>query len=169
MQIELSLSYPYKIIFALTASVLLAVSASAANVKLQITATQPGLTNPVCVRAIIKKSNGSFVSGEWGNSSYPSVPLNGVALEPGSILSIPRGTTQITVGKGPDFLPQTITTNLNTGGQTYSINFVLQPALDLYGKGWRGGDTHIHYFHGEYETNRSPSNAWAMCAAATVS
>jgi hypothetical protein len=138
----------------------------AANVNLKINAIQPGVSGAVCVRAIIKKSDGSYVSGEWGNSSWPVVTLRGKAVGPTTVLSIPTGATQITVGKGPDYIPQTITTNLANAGQTYTVNFSLQPALDLFGKGWRAGDAHVHFYHGEFETNRTPQDAWTMCAAA---
>ncbi len=144
---------------------LLCDSANAANCNLKIVATRAGDGNPVCVRAIIKKSDGSYVSGEWGDSSWPPVAMRGKALSSTNVVVVPTGSTQITVGKGPDYLPQTITSNLVTAGQTYTINFVLQPQLDLYNKGWRGGDAHVHFNHGEYEIARTPQEAFTTCAA----
>ncbi len=133
--------------------------------NLKIVATQPGISGPVCVRAIIKQSDGSYISGEWGASTWPAATFRGKALSPTNVVSILTGTTTITVGKGPDYLPVTITTNLANAGQTYTINVALQPCLDLYSKGWRGGDAHVHFFHGEGEINRSPEEAWKLCAA----
>ena len=140
--------------------------ASAAQLtSLRIVATLTGNTNPVCVRAIIKKSDGTYVTGEWGNSSWPAVTLRGKAVGPDTIITIPTGTTQITVGKGPDYLPQTLTTNLPNSIQTNVITFALQPQMYLYNKGWRAGDAHTHYFHGEGEILRSPQDCFVMAAA----
>ena len=41
--------------------------ARAATAGLKINATQPGVMGPVCVRAIIRQADGSYVAGEWGN------------------------------------------------------------------------------------------------------
>ncbi|MDB6024543.1 MAG: hypothetical protein JWM68_766 [Verrucomicrobiales bacterium] len=137
----------------------------AANVNLKIVALRAGNPNPVCVRAIIKKFDGTYVSGEWGDSSWPVVAMRGRALSSTNILSVPTGITQITVGKGPDYLPQTVTTNLATAGQTYTISFTLQPQLDLATRGWSGGDAHVHFNHGEHEIERTPQDAFTVCAA----
>jgi len=139
------------------------VEADAASLK--INATQPGVSGAVCVRAIIRKSDGSYLSGEWGNPSWPPIAMRGKAMAPQTVVQVPTGVTQITIGKGPDYGPITITTNLANDAQTYTINVILQPALDLYGRGWRGGDAHVHYIHGEDEVRRTPQEAWAMCAA----
>ena len=140
---------------------------SVANVR--IVASAAGSTNAVCVRVIIKQSNGAYVSGEWGAAGWPSVTFRGKALSPTNIVSVPTGITTITVGKGPDYLPVTIVTNLATGGQTYTINVTLQPCLDLYGKGWRAGDAHVHFMHGENEIQPTPDEAWRLCAAGGLS
>lgn len=144
---------------------LLTAQVEAATTYFKITATQPGVSGPVCVRAIIKQSNGSYVSGEWGSSSWPSVTLYGKAVNPTNVIAVPTGVTQITVGKGPDYLPQTITTNLSQANVTNTINISLQPQLDLFDRGWRGGDAHLHYYHGENETSHSPQEVFTMCAA----
>ncbi len=90
--------------------------------------------------------------------------IRGVAMGPDTIIQVPTGTTTITVGKGPDYFPQTIVTNLSSAG-TYTINFNLRPVLNLYGQGWRAGEAHAHYIHGENEIIRTPTNAWAIAAA----
>jgi hypothetical protein len=137
----------------------------AATTYLKIAATQPGVSGLVCVRVIIKQSDGNYVSGEWGSSSWPSVTLRGKAINPTNAVAIPTGTTQITIGKGPDYLPQTITTNLSQANVTNTIRITLQPQLDLYNRGWRGGDAHLHFYHGENELSRSPQDAFSACAA----
>jgi hypothetical protein len=135
-----------------------------ANVSLKINATQPGVSGSVAVRAIIKKSDGSYVSGEWDNFGYP-VEMRGKAFAPSTVIEVPSGVTEITIGKGPDYLPQTIVTNLAVAGQIYTIRATLQPVFDLYRKGWRGGDAHVHYNHGENQISRTPDEAFALLAA----
>src|SRR5947209_11053711 len=125
--------------------------ANAATAGLAINATQPGVSGPVCVRAIIRQSDGSYVSGEWGNPLWPVITMRGKAMGPTNVIQVPTGLTQITIGKGPDYLPLTISTNLAIAGQTYTLNVVLQPVLDLYNRGWRAGDAHAHFIHGEAE------------------
>src|SRR3954468_20498688 len=93
----------------------------AANVSLKINATVPGISGAVCVRAIVQKSDGSFVSGEWDNDSYP-VTMRGKAFGPDTVVEIPSGQAIITVGKGPDYFPQTITNNFDTPGKIYTVN-----------------------------------------------
>jgi len=139
--------------------------AQAATAGLQINATQPGVAGPVCVRAIIQKSDGSYVPGEWGNPTWPAITMRGKAMGPTNVIQVPTGVTQVTIGKGPDYLPQTITTNLSVAGQTYVINVALQPVLDLYNQGWRAGDAHAHFIHGEGEVIRTPQDAFTMSAA----
>ncbi len=143
----------------------LAIQNSPASVNLKINATAPGISGPVSVRAIIRQSNGSYVSGEWGSPGWPPITMRGKAMAPDTIVQVPTGQTTITVGKGPDFYPQTITTNLANDGQTYTINFSLKPVLNLYAQGWRGGEAHAHFFHGEGEISRTPTNTWAMASA----
>ena len=123
----------------------------AATTYLKIAATQPGVSGLVCVRAIIKQSDGTYVSGEWGNSSWPSVALQGKAMHPTNAIAILTGATQVTIGKGPDYLPQTITTNLSQANVTNVLTVSLQSQLDLYDRGWRVGDAHMHFDHGENE------------------
>ncbi|MDB6058421.1 MAG: hypothetical protein JWO95_2265, partial [Verrucomicrobiales bacterium] len=118
-----------------------------------------------CVRAIIKQSDGTYVSGEWGSSSWPVVTIRGKAVNPTNAIAVLTGTTQITIGKGPDYLPQTITTNLSQANVTNTINVTLQPQLDFFSRGWRGGDAHLHYYHGENEVTHTPSEVFTMCAA----
>src|SRR5437667_6241946 len=151
--------------FCCLAAALAGQQAQAATAGLKINATQPGVTGPVCVRAIIQQADGSYVAGEWGNPSWPAITMRGKAMGPASVVQVPTGITQITVGKGPDYLPQTITTNLAVAGQTYTINVTLQPALDLYNRGWRAGDAHAHFIHGEGEVFRTPQDAFTMSAA----
>lgn len=136
----------------------------AATAFLKINATQPGVSGPVCVRAIIRQSNGAYVEGEWDNSGYPA-DMRGKAFSPSTVVEIQTGETQITIGKGPDYLPQTIVRNFDVAGQTYTVNVTLQPVFDLFRKGWRGGDAHVHYNHGEGQISRSPDEAFAMLAA----
>src|SRR2546426_6808889 len=139
--------------------------ARAATAGLQINATQPGVTGPVCVRAIIRQADGSYVAGEWGNPSWPAITMRGKAMGPATVVQVPTGVTQITIGKGPDYLHQTTTTNLAVAGQTYTINVTLQPVWNLYNRGWRAGDAHAHFIHGEGEVFRTPQDAFTMCAA----
>ena len=136
---------------------------------LKIHANQPGFPRPVAVRAIVLKADGNYVSGEWGPSDWPAVMLRGKAVTPEMVLEVPPGETTITVGKGPDYVPQTITTNLAEAGKTYVISVDLQPALNLYEKGWRGGDAHLHFFHGDDQISRTPEEAYAVCAAGGMS
>ncbi|MGZ5545014.1 MAG: hypothetical protein ACXWIU_10095, partial [Limisphaerales bacterium] len=68
----------------------------AATTYFKIAATQPGVSGLVCVRAIIKQSDGNYVAGEWGNSSWPSVTIRGKAINPTNVIAVPTGTTQIT-------------------------------------------------------------------------
>ena len=104
---------------------------SAGTAYLKIAATVPGSANLVCVRAIVKQSDGSYFPGEWGGSSWPAVAFQGKAVSPSDALAVPTGNTQVTVGKGPDYLPQTVTANLLQDGQTYTLSFALQPQLGL--------------------------------------
>jgi hypothetical protein len=133
-----------------------------AQVQLQIRATLPGIATPVCVRAEILKSDGEYLEGEWLTSGYPFVELHGKAMAPDTSIEIPAGVTRITVGKGPDYIPQTIITNLT---QDTIIELELEPVFDLYGRGWRAADLHVHHIHGEAEIIRTPQEAWTICAA----
>src|ERR1043166_8560475 len=72
-------------------------AADAATAGLQINATQPGVSGPVCVRAIIRQSDGSYVSGEWGNPSWPAITMRGKAIGPTNVVQVPTGVTQITI------------------------------------------------------------------------
>lgn len=132
---------------------------------LRIEARQPGWPEPVCARAIIQMSNGEIVEGEWGDAIWPPVSLRGKAVAPGALIEAPLGETVIRVGKGPDFLPVTIRTNLSEAGEVYTIPVELEPQLGLYKRGWRAGDAHIHFFHGDDQISRTPEEAWAICAA----
>lgn len=138
--------------------------AAASHAFLKIRAVQPGV-GPVAVRAIIQTSDGNYIPGEWGHSDWPAVELRGKAVSPESIVEVPIGTTRITVGKGPDYYPITVTTNLLEADETYTVRFDLKPVLDLFGKGWRAGDAHMHFFHGDDQVSRSPEEAYAICAA----
>lgn len=132
---------------------------------LKIRATQPGYAEPVAVRAIIQKADGSYVPGEWGASEWPAVMLRGKAMTPETVVEVSIGETKIRIGKGPDYIPRSITTNLTEAGKTYVIPVTLQPVLDLYGKGWRAGDAHVHFFHGDNQISRQPEEAYGICAA----
>jgi hypothetical protein len=134
-------------------------------VGLRIRATQTGVTNPVCVRAIIVKSDGTYVDGEWLDPGYPPITMRGKAMTPDTVVQVPTGVTRITIGKGPDYIPQTITTNLTSALSLYTLNVALQPALDFYSRGWRAAEMHLHYIHGDNEILRAPQDAWAICAA----
>src|SRR5438093_12271570 len=90
----------------------------AATAGLKVNAIQPGVAGPVCVRAIIRQSDGAYLPGEWGNPSWPVITMRGKAMGPSTVVQVPIGTTQITIGKGPDYIPQTIVTNLAVAGQT---------------------------------------------------
>jgi hypothetical protein len=136
----------------------------AQDATIRIHATQPGISGPVTVRAIIRKSDGGNVQGEWGESTWPRVAFTGKAMTPTTLVQVPPGTTQITIGKGPDYLPRTITTNLAPGG-TYTIAAPLVPVLNLYGRGWRPGEIHAHFMHGERQINRTLEDIFAMSAA----
>src|SRR5215469_12461912 len=81
-------------------------------VNLSLNVTQPGVTNPVCVRAIILQSDATYLDDAWFPPTFPVVAMHGKAMAPGVSVQVPAGVTTITVGKGPDYLPQTITTNL---------------------------------------------------------
>jgi hypothetical protein len=153
----------------LASILLLASTAYSATTYLKIAATQPGVPGLVCVRAIIKQSDGTYVPGEWGNSSWPVVTIYGKAVGPTNVIAVPTGNTQITIGKGPDCLPQTIVTNLSQANVTNTITVSLQPQLDLFNRGWRGGDAHLHFSHGEHEITRTPQDAFTMCAAGGMS
>src|SRR2546422_9017375 len=87
-------------------------AARAATAGLKINATQPGVSGPVCVRAIIRQADGSYLPGEWGNPSWPAITMRGKAVGPSTVIQVPVGMTQITIGKGPDYVPATISTNL---------------------------------------------------------
>jgi hypothetical protein len=132
-----------------------------AQVNLTIRARQPGVAQPVCVRAEILKSDGTYLEGEWLTPSYPVVQLHGKAMSPGTPVQVPSGLTRITIGRGPDYKPLTITTNL-TGDTTLDVT--LQPVFDLYNRGWRSSEMHLHYLHGENEIIRTPQQAWAICS-----
>lgn len=132
---------------------------------LKVNATVPGVGTPVAVRAIIRQSNGAVYPGEWGDSSWPNVSLRGKALGPANTVHVVPGTTTVTIGKGPDYFPQTVTMNL-PAGQTTTIHVALQPVLNLLGNGWRAGDIHTHYNHGEGEVLRPPQQIHNIAAAA---
>ncbi|HXT41018.1 MAG TPA: CehA/McbA family metallohydrolase [Candidatus Angelobacter sp.] len=134
-------------------------------VNLSLNVTQPGVPNSVCVRAIILKSDGTYLDDAWFPTTYPSVVMHGKAMAPGVSVQVPAGMTRIIVGKGPDYVPNTITTNLGLTGSSCTINVALQPALNLYEQGWRSAEMHVHYNHGEHEISRLPSQVWAICAA----
>ena len=140
-------------------------SLKAATAFLKIVATQPGVEGPVAIRAVIQQPDGTIVPGEWGDSQWPVVAIRGKAIAPETTLELPLGTSTLTIGKGPDFFPQTLTVDLSEEGKTYALNVPLQPVLDLYTKGWRGGDAHVHFFHGDNQVARTPEEAYAICGA----
>src|SRR5262249_57658395 len=98
------------------------------TVNLSLNVTQPGVTNPVCVRAIIQQSDGTYLDDAWFPTTYPAVVMHGKAMAPGASVPVLAGVTRITVGKGPDYIPQTIVTNLVSSA---TINLPLHPPLDL--------------------------------------
>src|SRR6478672_7027031 len=104
-----------------------------AQVNLTIRARQPGVAQPVCVRAEILKSDGTYLEGEWLTPSYPVVQLHGKAMSPGTPVQVPSGLTRITIGRGPDYKPLMITTNLTVDT---TLDVTLQPVFDLYNRGW---------------------------------
>lgn len=124
-------------------------------VNLSLNVNQPGVTNPVCVRAIIQQSDGTYLDDAWFPTSYPAVVMHGKAMAPGVSVQVPAGVTRITAGKGPDYIPQTITTNLT--GSSCTINVTLQPVFDLYEQGWRSAEMHLHYIHGEEQIMHAPT------------
>ena len=143
----------------------LLLNCSAGTAYLKIAAAAPGSADPVCVRAIVKQSDGTYLPGEWGGSSWPAVAFQGKAVGPTDVLAVATGPTQITVGKGPDYFPQTFTTNLSQDGQTYTLSVALQPQLGLQALGWMGGDAHVHFNHGDSQISRTPQEAFAIAAA----
>lgn len=142
-----------------------AVGRTAPMVNLALNVSQPGMTNPVCVRAIILQSDGTYLDDAWFPTTYPVVTMHGKAMAPGVSVQVPAGVTTITVGKGPDYTPQTIVTNLGLAGTNCTINVTLQPVFDMYEHGWRIAEMHLHYIHGEQEIIRPPQTVWAICAA----
>jgi hypothetical protein len=153
----------HALIFALVISNPIKASATA---NLSIQAKVAGKTNLVCVRAMIKQSNGTYVAGDWGPDSWPPVEFRGKAISPTDIIPVPTGPTVITIGKGQDYLPQTITTNLSNDGQTYTIDVTLQPQMGLFDRGWVAGDAHVHFNHGGGDTNRAPADVFKLATAA---
>jgi hypothetical protein len=132
-----------------------------AQVNLTIRARQPGVAPPVCVRAEILKSDGSYLEGEWLTPTYPVVALHGKAMSPSTVVQAPSGPTRITIGRGPDYRPRIITTNLT---RDTILDVTLDPVFDLFGRGWRSAEMHLHYIHGEAEVIRTPQQAWAICS-----
>jgi hypothetical protein len=138
---------------------------AAEHARIRIRAHQPGVTEPVAVRAVIERSDGEIVPGEWGDSNWPPVAIRGKAMTPDMTVEVPVGQTRLTLAKGPDYFPLTIVTNLAEPNRTYTIEASLQPVFDLYQKGWRAGDAHIHFYHGDGQVFRGPEEAYAICAA----
>ena len=58
---------------------------------LKVSGRVSGVEEPVVVRAIIERSDGTFVPGEWGNSSWPEVVIRGKAMGPDNVLEVPLG------------------------------------------------------------------------------
>lgn len=144
----------------------LSIQSCSATANLIVQARVAGQTNLTAIRAIIKQSDGSYISGEWGADSWPPVTFRGKALSPTNAVAVLTGFTTITIGKGPDYLPQTITTNFASAGQTYTIGVTLQPQLGLLNRGWYAGDAHVHFLHGGGDTNRTPADVYKMATAA---
>jgi len=140
-------------------------TAEADSVILSIQAFQPGVPSPVAVRAIIRKSDGSLVPGEWMDPGWPRARMQGKAIGPEDFIRLPAGETEIVIGKGPDFYPITVRTNLSVPGARYLVKVELKPVFDLFGRGWRSGDLHVHYNHGENEIVRTPQETLNFCAA----
>ncbi len=138
--------------------------AIAQTAGLKIRATIAGSSEAVAVRAIVRQADGNYLPGEWGASSWPNVELRGKAVGPNLILQLQPGSTVVTIGKGPDFYPQTITADL-VAGQTTTLSVQLQPVFDMRGSGWISGDIHTHYNHGEGEIMRTPGQVHSMAAA----
>ncbi|MCX7003580.1 MAG: CehA/McbA family metallohydrolase [bacterium] len=136
------------------------------NALLRIHATRPGQTSLACVRAIIQKADGTYMTGaEWGPSTWPVADINGIAMDADTIVTVPVGRTSVTIGKGPDYYPATLVFNASVPGNLYTLDFALQPVLDLYQRGWRAGEIHSHYFHGEGQIMRTPQQVWRFSAA----
>ena len=117
--------------FLLTAALLVPAltgqDSKAETAGLKIHATQPGVAGSVCVRVIIQQSDGSYLAGEWGNPAWPPMTMRGQAMGSNTVVQVLTGLTQITIGKGPDYVPQTIVTNLALAGQVYTLDVALEP------------------------------------------
>ncbi|NLF39266.1 CehA/McbA family metallohydrolase, partial [bacterium] len=136
------------------------------NALLRIHATRPGVEGLVCVRGIVRKADGTYLSAnEWSNSSWPVVTIRGIAFTPDMVVTVPVGQTEVTVGKGPDYMPTTMVFNAAVPNALYTLDVALQPVFDMYSRGWRVGETHCHYFHGEGEISRTPTQMWRFASA----
>jgi len=149
-----------------TVTALVSTYPATGNALVQIHATRPGRPGLTCVRGIVKKADGTYIEGnEWRNSTWPVVTMRGIAFTPDLVVTVPVGLTEITIGKGPDYSPTTVVFNAAVPDALYTITVELQPIFDLYGRGWRVGETHCHYFHGEGEVMRTPTQVWRFASA----
>jgi hypothetical protein len=81
------------------------------------------------------------------------------------MIALPVGKSRIIIGKGPEFHPEMFVADLVEAGTTNVLNVQLKPVLDLYKRGWRGGDAHIHFFHGDNQVARTPEEVYRICSA----
>jgi len=66
--------------------------------------------------------------------------------------TLPEGEVEVVVSRPFDFLPFK-TKLLIRAGETTRVEAALERLVDIHGKGWFGGDVHVHVVHGEMQFN----------------
>jgi len=61
------------------------------------------------------------------------------------VLDVPRGKSRITVERGTEYRPWVGTIDVDSAGETVTLDVGLERWADLPEQGWHPGNTHIHY------------------------
>lgn len=124
-------------------------TAIGADGTLVVHITEHGSGKPLAARVAIKASDGTW---RWGKDlvgrdlTYGGLPR---LWANGSIrVALPVGATEVVVSRPFHHRPVRTSTTISAG-QITEITAALEPVVDLHGRGWYGGDTHVHIVHGE--------------------
>ncbi len=102
---------------------------------------------PTPARVHLTGSDGRFYAPD---DSYARIGRAGDYLfhHPGeSTVMVPAGTTRLTVAKGFEHAPQTLTVDVPADGQA-AVAVALGEVADLNADGWFSGSTHVHMNYG---------------------
>lgn len=138
----------------------------------------------ISVQVIVTDSLGAFLPAcvhvrDALNRNYPAGPdslrfshdagghMRGYFYTGGSFdMTLPAGQTQITVGRGFEWRPLQLSIDLQ---RDTTLALRLEKPFDLRGRGWYGGDAHVHMRHEPLDYDISPGEALLISRAEDLS